>query len=112
MPIVKVQVTDTSTNTDRFSGTDLERMPGPGVYKEWAASTVNTATLTKVIGTKNIMRSQAVPLTTNGMPSLLNDAPMVVKEVAGGEKNVSNIGGTVGTYSVIGIWEGEDLADV
>lgn len=106
MALIKVQITDTAGNTDRFSGTDLERMPGPGIYREYAASTVNTATITKVVGPDNHIRNQALPLKANGMPDILNDMPILVRPVFGGEKNVSNIGGTTGTYSVIGVWEG------
>lgn len=94
---VDVVVTDTGADTDVLAGTDLETCPGPGVLQIWAASTVNTATATVLIGGKSAQRGAALLLRSNGVPSLADDAPLVEVAVTGGEKNVVSLGGTTGT---------------
>lgn len=100
----RVMVQDTAADTDALSGTDLERVPGPGVLQVFCASTVNTATLTAVVGANNIVRSQVIPLRTNGVPNVNEDAPQIEMVVEGGEKVVVNIGGTTGTVHTIAVY--------
>ena len=92
-----VLVQDTAADADAFSGTDLEFAPGPGILQVWVASTVNTATVTAVLGGANIVRGQVIALRTNGIPNINEDPPVVSEACVGGEKNVINIGGTTGT---------------
>lgn len=104
MPKMRVMVQDTAADTDALSGTDLEFAPGPGLLQVWVASTVNTATLTAVVGGENIVRNQVVPLRTNGVPNVNEDDPQVAVAVGGGEKVVVNLGGTPGTIHTIAIF--------
>lgn len=100
----KVVVQLTGTNSDALSGTDLERAPGPGLLEVWIASTVNTATVTCVLGGANIVRNQVVALRTNGVPNLSDDPPTISEAVTGGEKTVLNVGGTVGTAHILAVF--------
>lgn len=104
MPKQRVMVQDTAADTDALSGTDLEFAPGPGLMQIWVASTVNTATLTAVVGGDNIVRAQVVPLRTNGVPNVNEDEPQISAPVGGGEKIVLNIGGTTGTVHSIAVF--------
>jgi len=88
---------DTSAVTDSLSGTDLERMPGPGLFQGWLASSVNTATVTVTAGRENVVRAQMIPLRSNGMPLLSDDPPTINLPVAGGERLIVATGGTTGT---------------
>lgn len=108
MPSMRVQVQDTSADTDALGSTDLERAPGAGLVQVWVASTVNTATVTGVIGEANKVRNQVVPLKTNGIPNVNEDAPVMEELVAGGEKIVVNLGGTTGTIHTVCLFTPED----
>lgn len=107
MQPLRVMVVDTAADADALSGTDLERAPGPGVLSVWSASTVNTATLTSVVGGANVVRGQVIPLRTNGVPNINEDPPMFSLVVNGGEKIVVNLGGTTGTIQTVALFEGE-----
>lgn len=104
----RVMVQDTGADADALSGTDLERAPGAGLLQVWVASTVNTATLTAVVGGDNIIRNQVIPLRTNGVPNTNEDPPQIELAVLGGEKIVVNLGGTTGTIHTIAIHTPED----
>jgi len=102
---VSTYVTDTATDTDALNGTDLERAPGPGVIQIWSASTVNTATMTATLaGQRNVARSLAIPLRTNGVPNVDQDPPLLEFVVGGGEKLLIALGGTTGTIYTIARW--------
>lgn len=103
----RVMVQDTAADTDALSGTDLETAPGPGQIDVWIASTVNTATVTAVLGGANIVRNQVVPLKANGIPVITDDPPLMSEAVVGGEKVVVNIGGTTGTVHTLAIFTPE-----
>lgn len=110
MATLRVQVTNTAANTDQLAGTDLETTPGPGWLRIWQASSVNTATLTAVVGQGNIARSLAISLRANGLPSIVDDPPVVDMAVAGGERIILNLGGTTGTvYTIAEFTPLEDL---
>jgi len=96
----RVVVQDTAADADALAGTLLEFAPGPGLMRFWQASTVNTATVSLDVGDDAIVRSQVIPLRTNGVPSLADD-PSIDVPVAGGEKNLVNIGGTTGTVHTV-----------
>lgn len=102
--MMKVFITDTSGSTDRLAGTDLERAPSDGLMQVWIASSVLTATLTAVVGGENIVRNQALPKRTDGMPNVSDDPPQVSVPVVSGQKVVLNIGGTVGTYNTLAVF--------
>jgi len=104
MPKQRVYILDTSANTDRLAGTDLENAPSPGVVDIWVASSLGTAIVTIVAGGENIVRAQSVPLRANGVPQMSDDPPTAQILVTGGEKIVVNVGGTVGSYSVLAIF--------
>lgn len=109
--MIKVLVVDTAADADALSGTDLERNPGPGVLLVYAASTVNTATITAVVGEANIVRSQAIVLRANGVPAVNEDQPVIMIPVEGGEKNVVAIAGTTGTVQTLALWLDEEEAE-
>lgn len=104
----RVMVQDTGADADALSGTDLERTPGPGFLEVWLASTVNTATLTAVVGNENIVRAQVIPLRTNGIPNTSDDPPQIALAVLDSQKVVINIGGTTGTVHTIAQFTPED----
>lgn len=108
MAAINVQVTDTAADTDALAGTDLETMPGPGLLQIWAASTVNTGTLTLVVAGANIARAMAISLRTNGVPNIDQDPPIAEAGVEGGEKAVVNLGGTTGTIYTVARWTPAD----
>lgn len=108
--MIKVLVQDTAADTDALQGTDLERNPGPGILQIYQASTVNTATLTAVMGDENLVRNQVIAMRTNGIPNVDEDQPVIATEVGGGEKNVVNIGGTVGITHTLAQWFDEEEA--
>lgn len=108
MANITVTVIDTAADADALSGTDLERVPGPGLLQIFAASTVNTAVATVVLGDLNIVRSQAIVLRANGVPDSNEDPPLVATPVDGGEKVVVNLGGTTGTIYTIAVWTPEE----
>lgn len=103
----RVMVQDTAADTDALSGTDLERAPSPGLLQVYCASTVNTATLTAVVGGENIVRGQVLPLRTSGVPNINEDPPQVEIAVLGGEKIVVNLGGTTGTIHTVAVFTPE-----
>lgn len=107
MQPIRVMVQDTAADSDALSGTDLERVPGPGVLSVWIASTVNTATVTAVVGGANLLRSQVIPLRTNGVPNVNEDPPAFSVLAEGGEKVVVNLGGTTGTIHTVALFEGD-----
>jgi hypothetical protein len=108
MPRQVVMVRDTAADTDALQGTDLERAPGPGLIEIWPASTVDTATLTLVVGGENIVRNQVIPLRANGVPNVSDDPPAASAPVGGGEKIVVNLGGTTGTIHTKAVFTPED----
>lgn len=101
MANLTVRRVDSAAVTDALSGSDLERMPGPGVYRAWLASTVNTATFTVTSGRENVARAQSIQLRSNGMPLLSDDAPAIELMVAGDERLIVATGGTTGTIGQI-----------
>lgn len=107
MQPIRVMVQDTAADTDALSGTDLERAPGPGILSVWCRSSVTTATLTAVVGGKNILRNQVLPASTNGQILINEDPPAFSLPVSGGEKVVVNIGGTTGTVHTLALFEGD-----
>lgn len=86
----------TSTDTDIFSGTEFETMPGDGILVIRAASTVNTALLAvKSERSPEISPARAITLRANG-EIRAEDSPWVVP-VAQGEKVTAALSGTTGT---------------
>ena len=104
MPKQRVMVQDTAADADALSATDLEFAPGPGLIQIYCASTVNTATVTAVVGSANVVRAQVIPLKTNGIPIVSDDEPLVSEPVGGGEKVVVNLGGTTGTIHTLAVF--------
>lgn len=100
----RVMVQDTAADADALSGTDLEFAPGPGLLQIYMASTVNTATVTSVLGGASILRAQVVPLKANGIPLIDEDLPLMEEVVVGGEKIVVNLGGTTGTVHTLAVF--------
>lgn len=101
-------VQDTAADADALAGSDLEFAPGPGTLEVYVASTVNTATLTAVIGDRNVVRAQVIPLRANGIPNSEEDPPAIAEIVEGGEKIVINIGGTTGTVHTSAVFIPEE----
>ena len=102
-----VMVQDTGADADAFAATLLDRAPGPGVVEIWVASTVNTATYSLDVGGENVIRTQVVPLRTNGIPNISDDSPITVP-VGGGEKILLALAGTTGTIHSIARFTPED----
>lgn len=101
MANLTVRRVDAAAVADALQGSDLERMPGPGVLVGWLASTVNTATFSVASGAENIARAQAVNLRANGQPLLSDDAPSIELAVLGGERVIVTTGGTTGTVGQV-----------
>lgn len=92
-----VRRVDTAAVADSLQASDLERMPGAGIYRAWLASTVNTATFTITQGRENISRAQAIILRSNGVPNVSDDPPSIELIVTGEERFIVATGGTTGT---------------
>ncbi|HIB67753.1 MAG TPA: hypothetical protein EYO33_22305 [Phycisphaerales bacterium] len=109
MPAIQSTVTDTSANTNVFSGTDVDSIPSPGLLQIWAASTVNTATYTISIGDVTTVRSVSLPLRTSGLPKINEDPPLFEGLVESGHV-AAILAGTTGTvYSIARLTPVEDL---
>jgi len=96
-----VRRVDAAAVADALQGSDLERMPGPGMLYGWMASTVNTATFNVTGGRENIARAQAVLLRANGMPLISDDPPSIQIPCAGDERFIIATGGTTGTLGQV-----------
>jgi len=80
-----IQVTQVlaATNADVLAGTQLDQTPEPGMYSIWAASTVNDSTITVSLGGVTLINAQPLNLRVNGVPSLLDDPPLIIGAPAG-----------------------------
>lgn len=99
--MIEVVVVDTSADTDALSGTDLQTVPEDGLLLIFAASTVNTATISAGMGGRQVSRATALKLRTNGVPNVSDDGPVLQFGVNAGQRPVIDIGGTTGTVYTV-----------
>jgi len=98
----------TATEADVLSDTDLRQAPGPGAVAVYAASDVNDSAITLRIGGVQLASAIAVQNRGTGAPiDILNDAPIGVKMVRGGENirvDVTEV--TAMNLRLIALWLG------
>lgn len=80
-----------ASNTDVLAGTQLDQVPTPGTFEIWGASTVLDSTITVSLGQETLINGQALPLRTNGEPSLDADIPIASIFSPGGVRPVINV---------------------
>jgi len=78
-------------NTDVLAGTQLDQVPNAGSFTVYGASTVLDSLVTISLGADTLINGQALPLRTNGEPSINADLPIAVIESPGGVRPVINI---------------------
>lgn len=78
-------------NTDVLAGTQLDQVPGPGIFTVWGASTVADSLITITLGQDTLINAQALPLRTSGEPSLNEDVPVAIIDSPGGVRPVINV---------------------
>jgi len=95
----------TAANADLLAGSPLDPMPGPGVFRVFIMSTVNTATI-EVLPSKHLSptggQTNALPLRANAEIRAYD--PHWETEVEQGEKVVLDLGGTTGTVYLWATW--------
>lgn len=101
----------TATESDVLSDTDLRQAPGPGAIAIYAASDVNDSTITARVGSKQMASAIAVQNRGTGAPiDVLNDAPIAVTMVRGGENiRVDVTETTAMNLRLIALWLGATL---
>lgn len=72
-----------ATNLDVLAGTQLDQVPGPGVFSIWAASTVNDSTMSVTLGADTLINAAPLPLRVSGVPNLDEDVPVLVSSPGG-----------------------------
>lgn len=91
MGMIQVRQVLAADNTDILAGTQLDQVPRSGSFTIYAASTVLDSLVTVSLGPDTIINAQALPLRTNGEPSLNEDAPIAVIDSPGGVRPVINV---------------------
>lgn len=89
--MIEVRQVLIADNTDVLAGTQLDQVPTPGSFTIYGASTVLDSLITVSLGQDTIINAQALPLRTNGEPSLNEDAPIAVIDSPGGVRPVINV---------------------
>lgn len=105
MRTIKYAEVHTGADADVLNGTELETMPGNGLFTFRAASTVNTATL-DVQSSIHPQQSnaRAITLRANGEIRAYDSA--WVMPVVKGERVIIGLAGTTGTVYTEGEWVG------
>lgn len=93
---VVVELEKTAANTDVLAGTELDQPPSEGVLYLWAASTVNTATLEVPQWNHQPGRTILLRKRTDGIPSIQDDAYVVIPCKKGSRPTIA-LAGTTGT---------------
>ncbi len=91
MGMIQVRQVIAADNTDVLAGTQLDQVPLPGTFTIYGASTVLDSLVTVSLGQDTIINAQALPLRTNGEPSLNEDAPIALIESRGGVRPIINV---------------------
>lgn len=86
-----VRTTLTADNTDVLAGTQLDQVPGPGVFTVFGASTVLDSAITITLGKDTLINAQPMPLRANGEPNINEDIPLAIIESGGGVRPVINV---------------------
>jgi len=89
--MIEVRQVLAADNTDVLAGTQLDQVPGPGTFTVYGASTVLDSLITISLGQDTLINAQALPLRTNGEPSVNEDAPIAIIESPGGVRPVLNV---------------------
>jgi len=107
MAQVRVDTQEAATATDRLSGTDLERAPGPGAVGVWAISNQVDSRMTVRIASRQVASDITLP---TGTLIDTDQPPIAMQEVAGGEKiTVDVVEVTAMALHITVIWIGEGL---
>jgi len=80
----------TATNTDVLAGTQLDQVPGPGIFTIYAASTVADGTVTVSLGQDTLINAQVLLLRVSGNPNINEDVPIAEVSSPGGVRPVIN----------------------
>ncbi len=98
----------TATEADVLSDTDLRQAPGPGAVAIYAASDVIDSTITVRVGATQLATAISVQNRGTGAAiDVLNDAPIAVKMVRGGENiRVDVVEVTAMNLRLIVLWLG------
>lgn len=97
---IRVRVRLTAADSDVLSGTQLQNK-GPGLYKVWAVSTVDTATIT--VKTAAVTVADAAPIDESATDVAIkrsDNAPFEIHVPAGETQPSIAVGGTTGTVLV------------
>lgn len=81
--MIQVNALLAATNTDVLAGTQLDQVPRPGMFRIWAASTVNDSTISVTLGQDTLINSVVLPLRANGVPDIDSDVPIQVPSPGG-----------------------------
>jgi len=95
----------TATNADVLSGTQLDQTPMPGTYTILAASTVADSTITVSLGGVTVINGQVLSLRANGVPSFIDDLPIIMIGQIGTRPVINIIEVTAMTALVIVLFE-------
>lgn len=80
----------TASNTDVLAGTQLDQVPGPGLFLVMGASTVADSTIGITLGADTYVNDRPLPLRANGVPNAQDDVQLAVQS-PGGVRPVINI---------------------
>jgi len=102
---IQVNNTLTATNADVLSGSQLDQTPQAGTYTILAASTVADSTMSIILGQVTIINAQVLPLRANGVPSFVDDVPLIIGAPAGVRPIINVVEVTAMTAMVIVLFE-------
>jgi len=88
-------------NTDVLAGTQLDQVPGPGVFTIYGASTVLDSLITVSLGQDTLINAQPLTLRANGEPDLLSDVPVASVVSPGGVRPIINVNEQTAMTAVI-----------
>ncbi len=73
----------TADDADALAGTQLDQVPGPGMFNIWCGSDQADSLITISLGSITLVNAQAIAQRTNGMPNLNEDVPFSIPSPGG-----------------------------
>lgn len=90
-------------NADVLAGTQLDQVPAAGTFQVLFAADTQDATIAITLGSQTIVDAQAIPMRTNGEPSMADDTAVIVTSAGGVRPVIAVLKGTA-TVIVIAVY--------